>query len=136
MDGLTVGDRNSMRRVDFASGLYRESARTTRTLLADQQLDRKILQVRIGSELLRLQTIVERIEREAKELRDPALVRGTRKVIRILREQNRQYELAERARLAGDPETVSAATERAAALAAEGEQTLRRLVNRFPGLPG
>lgn len=135
-DGLTVGDQEAMRQVGIAAGLYGETVRTTRTLLAEPDLEQETLEVRLDAELFRAKTIVERTEQEARLLRDPALVRGARKIIRILREQNQQYALAGTAKLAGDPGAVSVATARAAELSSQAEQTLRRLRDRFRSLPG
>lgn len=125
-----------MGQVRLATDLYRQTATSTRTLLDDQSIGREELEVRLDAELFRAKTIVERTEQEARLLRAPPLVRGMRKVIRLLREQTQQYELAAKARLAGDPEAAAAATTAALELGNESDQTLRRLLNRFPGLPG
>ena len=134
--GLAASDRSVMQRIGVGTRLYRETARTTRNLLANGDLTPETFAVRINAEVLRGQTIVERVEGDARELRDPALVRGVRKVIRLLREQTRQYELAGRSRVAGNPEAAAAASAEASLAATDADQTLSRLLKRFPGLPG
>lgn len=134
--GLTRDDQETTRQVSIAAGLHREAADATRVLLADQTVGREALEVQLDADLFRGRTLVERTEREARVLRDPALVRGARKVVRILREENQQNELAGRARLAGDQQTASEAALRAGELGVQAEQTLGRLTARFRGPSG
>lgn len=134
--GLVTSDRETIRDVQATTSLYADTTMRLSTLLEDQGVEGDALAVWLDAERFRARSLVERVEREARELRTPALQRGMRKVIRLFREQNQQYALGGTARLAADPTTTSQSVTRAGELAAEGRQTLARLVSRYPELSG
>ncbi len=134
--GLFTSDREAIRDVRTTTSLYADATTRLSALIEDRTVGGDALAVGLNADRFRTGTLVERVAREAELLRTPALQRGMRKVIRIFREQNQQYALAGNARLAADPTTTSASLTRASELAAESEQTLTRLVGRYPEISG